>query len=324
MTDHRTTLALRAAGLALCLAVGMGCAGLYDPVPPPPEGAYAAYRVGAPDQLNIVVLPEPVIERTVVVRPDGMISMDLIGDVPAGGRTVVEIAADIEKRLSRFKRDAAATVALASASSTAVTILGEVRRPESFPLVKQTRVAEAIGMVGDVTTFARTRKIRVIRSGGGETVVYIVNLSAIRGGDLRTNMLLRSGDIVYVEPNIFARVGYAINAVLFPFQPFMGIGAGLIASFALGQRRAGREVIATVRPVAVCHPLRVGLAALVVGRGIVMGAVAAHVQICAAGRADLAEPHAFAARELDFAAAREALHAASLRQADVGRNDPRS
>ena len=209
--------------VALCalalLATGCGTKAF----PPPPRGVYSAYQVGAPDVLDIVILPDPPIERSVTVRPDGMISMDLIGDVPAGGRTIDEISNDIEKRISRFKRGASVSVSLASAASTDVAISGEVRRPGTFPLNRDTRVAEAIAMVGGETMFGNQDEIRVIRSSGGEAMVYLVDLGAIRDGDLRTNILLVQGDIVYVAPTMWARVGYAINAVLFPFQPFMGI-----------------------------------------------------------------------------------------------------
>jgi polysaccharide export outer membrane protein len=230
MTDQASIRKFGAAMLALLLVAAQGCTGI-NPVPPPKPGAYAPYRVGAPDTLGVTILPEPAIERTVTVRPDGMISLDLIGDVPAAGRMIDEIAADIEQRISRFKRDANVTVTLDQAMSTAVTVFGEVRGPSSFPLLKETRIAEAIGMVSGETLFATTSKIRVVRSGGGETVVYLVSLNAIRKGDLSTNMVLVPGDIVYVPPNIFARIGYAINTVLFPFQPFMGLFTSAVGSY---------------------------------------------------------------------------------------------
>lgn len=229
MSERSKPRAPLALALVFLILVAPGCAS-YEPMPAPAEGTHAAFRVGAPDQLQVVVLPEPVIERTVTVRPDGMISFDLIGDVPAGGRTVDEVAADIEQRISRFKRDASVTVSLAAAKSTAITVLGEVKAPNAFPLVKETRVAEAIGQVGGVTIFARTAKIRVVRPGGGEPVVYIVNLNAIRDGDLSTNILLRSGDIVYVPPSFFAKVGYAMNVLLLPFQPFLGLATSFAGS----------------------------------------------------------------------------------------------
>ena len=138
MTDQASIRKFGAAMLALLLVAAQGCT-TFKSVPPPNPGAYAAYRVGAPDVLEVTILPEPVIQREVTVRPDGMISLELIGDVPAGGRTIDEISADIETRISRFKRDASVTVALRQAMSTDITVFGEVRAPRSFPLTTETR-----------------------------------------------------------------------------------------------------------------------------------------------------------------------------------------
>jgi polysaccharide export outer membrane protein len=212
-------------GIALLVLLAVTAAGCTTPAPPPKSGSYAAYRVGAPDALTVTILPDPVIRNEVVVRPDGMITVDLIGDVPAGGRTTEEIATDVENRIGRYKRDAKVTVAVEGAQSTAITVLGEVRNQRSFPLQKETRVAEAIGVVGGLSGwgFAASSRIRVIRSEGGETAVYKVNLKAIQKGDLRTNILLARGDIIYVPSTTWAKVGYVMQTVLFPFQPFLGI-----------------------------------------------------------------------------------------------------
>ena len=102
-------------------------------------------RVQIPEEISPVW--RPIIERQVTVRPDGMISVDLIGDLPATGRTVMEIARDIEQRVSRFKRDAVATVSVVLAQSATVTVFGEVQAQGNFPLQRDTRVAEAIGLL---------------------------------------------------------------------------------------------------------------------------------------------------------------------------------
>ncbi len=84
--------------------------------------------------------------------------------------------------------------------------------------------AEAIGTVGGIKWgFAAARRIRVIRTQGGETAVFKVNLNAIQNGDLTTNILLVRGDIVYIPSTAWAKVGYVVQAVLFPLQPFLGI-----------------------------------------------------------------------------------------------------
>jgi len=182
------------------------------------------YRVGAPDSLGITILPEPAIVTKVTVRPDGMITVPLIGDLPARNRTIPEIAADIEERIARFKRDPGVDVALVGAASTDIVILGEVGRQASFQLVKETRIVEAIGLVGGTTAFGWDSRIRVIRSErNGVTTVLRVNLNAIRKGDLSTNLMLEPGDFVYVPPTPWARFGYFLNTLLFPFQPIMGL-----------------------------------------------------------------------------------------------------
>jgi len=220
-----------AAAVLLC-ATGLGCA--TTPVPPPQRESISAYVVGAPDDLHVTILPDPAIERDVTVRPDGMISLDLIGDVPAAGRSVGQIAADVEQRIARFKRGAVVAVALRAAHSNAITVLGEVRSPQNFALFKDTRVAEAIGRVGGPNFTASTGRVRVVRSGGGEAAVYRVNLDAIQAGDQSTNIVLMEGDIVYVPPAFWARIGYVFQAILFPFNPLLGLGT-TVAGVAIGQ-----------------------------------------------------------------------------------------
>jgi polysaccharide export outer membrane protein len=171
----------------------------------------------------ITILPEPPVVAEAQVRPDGMITVPLIGEVLAGGRTIPEITTEIEERIARYKRDPHVTVALTTAASTDIVILGEVGKQASFPLVKETRIVEAIGLVGGTTAFGSDRKIRVIRTVNGVTKVMRGNLHAIRKGDLSTNIMLEPGDFVYVPPTLWARFGYALNTLLFPFQPIMGL-----------------------------------------------------------------------------------------------------
>ncbi len=211
----------RAVLLLLAAAALGGCT---TPAGPPPNAEPGRpYRIGPPDQLTITILPAPEIQRTVTVRPDGMISIDLVGDIPAAGRTAEEVAKDIEQRISRFKRDARVTVALSQTLSTEITVLGEVGRPSTFPLARETRLVEAIGQVGGPRSFAKKSSIRIIRFVDGQTKIFEANLSAIEKGDLSTNYLLQGGDVIVVPPTTLARVGYAIQSVLFPFQPLLSI-----------------------------------------------------------------------------------------------------
>lgn len=207
----------------LALALALGCASAQ---PPPSFGAEPApYRLGPPDQIEITIFPEPLITRAAVVRPDGKISVDLIGDVQAAGRTPEEVAQDIEQRIARYKRDPKVTVAVQAARSTQITVLGEVNQVSTFPVERTTRIVEAIGQVGGPTEFAAQSRIRVIRFDGERTHVFQVDLDAIREGDLTTNMILQEGDLIVVPPTTWASIGHFMRALFYPFQQIFGFGA---------------------------------------------------------------------------------------------------
>jgi polysaccharide export outer membrane protein len=198
------------------------------PVAPPASPPPPPYRIGAPDALLVSILPEPLIERTVVVRPDGRISVDLIGDVLASGKTTEEVAGEIRERISRFKRDAVVTVYVEAAQSSTITIFGQVVGPGTVVLDRETRLAEAIGTVGGTNLYASKGRVRVIRHDPGGTEVLYVNLRDIQYGDQSTNYMLQDGDIVVVPPNAIARVGFALQTLLFPFQQVLSAGSGAL------------------------------------------------------------------------------------------------
>jgi polysaccharide export outer membrane protein len=210
----------RLGGIALLAASLFAAACTHSPNPAP-DVRYLEYKVGPPDRLIVTVLPEPPVVEQVVVRPDGMITIQLVGDVPAGGKTTDEIAADIQNRLSRYKRGALVTVALAGAESAMVTVLGEVRNPTTFALTRQMRISEAIGTVGGPTLFANEDEMQLVRPGSPPKRIE-VDLDAIRDGDLRTNIQVYGGDIVYVPPTMLVQIGYFFQQLLFPFTPFFG------------------------------------------------------------------------------------------------------
>lgn len=206
-------LSPKATGLALLVLFGTACVST-TPAPTQDRG-HDTYRIGASDVLQIIVLPEPELQRDAVVRLDGKISVDLIGDVQAAGQTTEQIAAEIQERIKRFKRDALVTVYLLDTQATQITILGETNA-QTFPLERDTRLIEAIGMSGGVSQRASERKVRIIRNEGGTVHVYRADLRAIYAGDLRTNILLEPGDIIYVPPTMWTRFGYFMGQLFFP------------------------------------------------------------------------------------------------------------
>ena len=213
--------------------------GCSSPKGPPAGPSSEPYLIGPPDQVVITILPEPIIERSVVVRPDGMISIDLLGDVPAGGRTTQEIASDIETRILRFKRNAKVTVSLERSLSAQVTVLGEVIRRWTFPLERETRIVEAIGQVGGPNIFAAQNRIKLIRFQDETTQVYRVNLSAIQNGDLRTNIMIQGGDLIVVPSSVSATIGHFLGNLFYPLQRIIGLGSRATLTVFTGGAGAG-------------------------------------------------------------------------------------
>ncbi|MFK7897363.1 MAG: polysaccharide biosynthesis/export family protein [Myxococcota bacterium] len=238
MRSFSQSTSMRPAVLTLLCAFLLGLVGCRtpDPAPPPSAPPIDGYVVGAPDMLAVHILPEPEIEREVRVRPDGMISIDLIGDIQAAGKTPLQIAAEIKEQISRFKRDASVSVTVVDSPSQFVTVYGEVDDPGTFSLDTETRVSEAIGQVGGARPFASLNKVRVIRSNGLKTVVLHVRLGDIQKGDLSTNFVVREGDLIVVPPTGLAKVGYAVQMLLFPFQPILS-GAASFGGAAAGVNR---------------------------------------------------------------------------------------
>jgi polysaccharide export outer membrane protein len=113
------------------------------------------------------------------------------------------------------------TVSVVSSPSQFVTVYGEVARPGIFPLETETRVSEAIGQVGGARPFASLNKIHIVRTTGRKTELLKVELKEIQNGNLATNYVVQKGDLIVVPPTVLARIGYAVNMLLFPFQPLI-------------------------------------------------------------------------------------------------------
>jgi polysaccharide export outer membrane protein len=226
-SNRSRRLALVVLGIAVALAVG--CATTKPSPPPATVAPGLPYKVGASDTLSIKVLPDPAIEREARVRPDGMISMDLIGDVQAAGRTPEEIRADIEQRIGEYRQTPNVTVAVDVVASTAVAVTGEVGGPALFPLERETRVSEAVANAGGATVLAAASRVRVVRRSAEGTQLYLANLDEIQRGDTTTDIVLERGDLIYVPAAYPVVVGYNIRRIFYPFEVLLqGVGGAFL------------------------------------------------------------------------------------------------
>jgi polysaccharide export outer membrane protein len=214
----------------LAVVVCVGAAGCMTSAGNPGVPSLAAeYRIAPPDVLEITVRPEPEIERELTVRPDGRISFDLIGDVDVRGRTVEEVREEIARRLKEFIVQPDVTVVLAKSESRTYYVFGEVARPGAYALIGEVTALGALGASGGPTRFAAQDDARLVRPAPEGQLVYGVRFEAITQlGMGQTNYILQPGDVIYVPPNGFAKVGYALGVVFFPLQQILGLGGTVV------------------------------------------------------------------------------------------------
>jgi polysaccharide biosynthesis/export protein len=196
--------------LSLMLLLG-ACATGYRgaPTPPPPAGILAdQYLIGVDDIVSVRVWRNPDLDVTVPVRPDGNISVPLIGDVRAGGRTPEAIGASIEEALAAYVREPKVAVILTDLRSheyiSRVRVTGAVRTPVSLPYRQGMTVLDAVLAAGGPTEFAAKNRASLHRRNGSSAKSFAVPLGAILDrGDLTANHTVQPGDVITVPERLF-------------------------------------------------------------------------------------------------------------------------
>lgn len=220
--------AVLAVGLVIGSLLALGCA----TGPKASESAVVTepYRIGPSDKLTIRVLPEPaVVLEDLQVRPDGKVSIELIGDIQAAGRTTDEVAAEIAEKMVEFRQSPSVTVSVGAPTSNTVSVLGEVKSPGSFGLDRDIRVSESVALAGGQTELSASSRVRVVRREAAGTVLYLVDLDQIKAGDGSTDLLLRKGDLVVVPSAYPVVAGYEIRKFLYPVEAlFRSVGSSFL------------------------------------------------------------------------------------------------
>jgi polysaccharide export outer membrane protein len=158
------------------------------------------YVVGPGDVLQVRAWKNEALSQRVIVRPDGFITLPLIGDVMAGGRTVEAVSQDISTRSTKFYTEQpVVAVEVAELHSYRIYVLGEVSRPGEFTPRGQITVLQAIALAGGFTRFAAPEKVVIVRRDAhGERRIPFVYAQVIDQGDMRENLPLQSNDTVVV------------------------------------------------------------------------------------------------------------------------------
>jgi polysaccharide export outer membrane protein len=164
-----------------------------------PNGAAPAvdpntYVIGVEDVVGIQVFHEEALSRQVTVRPDGKITMPLIGDLQADGLTPERLRKAIKDALGTLMNNPDVTITILGVNSKRYTIAGQVMRPGQVALVMPTKVFDALNNAG-FRDFAATKKIKIIR--GSKRIPFNYN-EVLKGKKLEQNIFLEPGDTIYV------------------------------------------------------------------------------------------------------------------------------
>lgn len=159
-----------------------------------------SYVIGENDVLEIDVWKEKEISRTIPVRPDGKISLPLVGEIQASGMTPMQLQDDLTKRLKAYIENPEVTVIVSDPRSHQFNVVGEVNRPGSYQLSQAMTVLDAIAQSGGFKDFAKETKIYVLRPmPDGTRVRMPFNYKqVIKGNDMQENVALKPGDTVVV------------------------------------------------------------------------------------------------------------------------------
>jgi polysaccharide biosynthesis/export protein len=197
--NHTTFVTRLVVALAASIALLPRSAVADDPPARSADAPVAAeYRLGAGDKLRIEVYKDAQLSQSLQIRPDGKITLPLVGDIEATNRTPLELRDEITKSLREFMTNPVVTVIVVEALSSQVFITGQVARSGPIQIFGPTTIVQAIAMAGGLAEWANKRDVRVLRPGPTGTQTIRVNYQEALDGASRP-VYLRSGDTVVVR-----------------------------------------------------------------------------------------------------------------------------
>ncbi|MBI1284097.1 MAG: sugar ABC transporter substrate-binding protein [Thiobacillus sp.] len=207
------------ASFVLAVAATTGCSStpIYAPAPklaPPPVAVDARisgwnYLLGPGDSVNVFVWRNPEVSGTFPIRPDGKMTMNLIEDMQASGKSPSQLARDIEKALSKYIQEPIATVIVSGGIgpyNQQIRVLGEASKPQAMGYVEGMSLVDVMIAAGGLTDYADGNKAyisRIVKS-DGERVQQGVRLEdLLRSGDSTANVEIRPGDVLVIPESLF-------------------------------------------------------------------------------------------------------------------------
>ena len=156
------------------------------------------YIIGPSDVLEIIVWKEEDFTREVTVRPDGRITLPLIDDVMAAGKTPMQLKEEIQKRLQEYIDLPVVTVIVKSFGSKYYYIIGEIAKPGGYLMGKPVTILQALALAGGFTEWAKKDKIMVIRTEGKNRKILYFNYKEAAKGQKINDFYLQPDDVIVV------------------------------------------------------------------------------------------------------------------------------
>jgi polysaccharide export outer membrane protein len=157
-----------------------------------------SYVIGASDVITVTVFKEPTLSGSLLVRPDGMISVPLLGDVKASGKTPLQLADEIAVALKKYVQDPNVSIVLSQSNSKIIYLIGEVGKPGPIGMTPGMTMLQAIATTGGLTEFANAKKIYILRTVDGRQQKIPVRYKQALQGDAALNLTLNPGDTIVV------------------------------------------------------------------------------------------------------------------------------
>jgi polysaccharide export outer membrane protein len=169
------------------------------------DDIHQVYLMGPEDVLEIIVWKNQTLSKVVTVRPDGKISLPLIGDTQAAGLTPVQLKEEISESLKPYYREFPDVSVIVQQVNSHIYILGEVQKPGRYIVKSGTTIIQAIALAEGLTPFASSNNILLLRKGNEvnnghkESAIMIPYKDIIRGENLQANLILKTGDTIIVH-----------------------------------------------------------------------------------------------------------------------------
>ena len=164
---------------------------------PPPSSASGEYSLGPEDVIQVWVWKEPDLSTTVMVRPDGRISLPLIGELEAKGRSAVQLQEEVKKRLATYVSEPVVTVIVKEVNYPKISVLGQVRKPDVYKIRQKLTVLDAIALAGGFTEYAKRGSVIVLRNSTSPPREYELDLKHPNRETIQ--FYLQPFDTIYVE-----------------------------------------------------------------------------------------------------------------------------